>query len=74
MDVSLELPIGSDSSDGAEVSPPKGRESISDDKVADFYQEMFRLADNIRNPRKVIWDQCWDLYIGVYDRSGKAYW
>ena len=74
MDISLELPIGSNSSDGEEVSPPKGMESISDDKVADFYQEMFRVADNIRNPRKVIWDQCWDLYNGVYDWSGKADW
>ena len=74
MDTSLELPIGSDSSDGEEVTPPKGKESISDDKVADFYQEMFRVADDIRNPRKIVWDQCWDLYNGVYDWSGKADW
>ena len=74
MDTSLELPVRSDADEGEEVTPPTGKETILDEKVADFYQEMFRVADDIRNPRKIIWDQCWDLYNGVYDWSGKADW
>ena len=43
-------------------------------ELGQYFQEAMRIADQIRKPREAVWDQCWNLYNGVYDWSGKAQW
>jgi len=71
----LELPIGIEPSkaEGIELENPK-KLNISDELVSTYWTEAFRKADDIRQPREVIWDSAWSLYNGEYDWSGKEEW
>ena len=56
------------------LDPPPERTLLSDEESANFFQEAFRVADEIRLPRERIWKPCYNLYNGQYDWSGKADW
>lgn len=77
-DYPLELPIGYDpkSAQRLDTHTYKRGEKIevAKDLVSCQYQDLFRVADDIRRPRYQIWSECWDLYNGRYDWSGKEDW
>jgi len=52
----------------------KSPEDLDEEALVKFFQEALLIADNIKAPREPIWDDCWDLYNGVYDWSTKAWW
>lgn len=75
---SLGLPIGTDAEkaqnlrvSGRERGEPVG---VEDGLVRDQFGDFFRIAEEIRRPQAAVWTDCWDLYNGVYDWSGKEDW
>jgi hypothetical protein len=71
----LEFPVGiaPEEAKGFEFSSGD-KLKISDGDTGQYFQEAFRIADNIRQPRKEVWDTAWNLYNGVYSWDGKAEW
>ena len=71
----LELPIGVEPKEAKDIAlrPPKII-TIDDSEVANQFNDFYRIADDIRKPRKLIWDQSWALYNGQYDWTGKEDW
>jgi len=77
-DYILELPIGITPEDADKVESKtfkRGQKiSISKDLVKEQYTDFYRIADDIRRPRKLVWDECWDLYNGRCNWKGKEDW
>src|SRR3990167_8029953 len=71
----LELPAGVDPQEAKDIElrSPKII-TIDDSEVVSQFTDFFRIGDDIRKPRKLIWDQAWTLYNGQYDWIGKENW
>lgn len=76
--IKLELPIGYDPDEAAKLKTKTYKRGekieVDDDIVTNQYLDRFRVADDIRRPRYLIWQECWDLYNGRVDWSGKEDW
>jgi hypothetical protein len=77
-DYNLELPIGVEPSDAEKVKTKTlkrgAKVPVRKELVTEQYKDFYRIADDIRRPRYQIWKECWDLYNGRYDWSGKEDW
>src|SRR3989442_1328527 len=72
----LELPLGVDPEIASKIEIKQPRESIvipNQDVITQF-QDLHRIADDIRKPRWMVWNSAWDLYNGRYDWTGKEDW
>lgn len=74
----LEVPIGfdPDKADKLETSKRKRGQKVSIDEglVSEQYKDFFRIANDMREPRRLVWNTCWDLYNGKYDWVEKENW
>ena len=77
-DSNLELPFGITPDDAEKVKSKTFKRGekipIHKDLVREQYTDFYRIADDIRKPRYQKWNECWDLYDGRYDWSGKEDW
>lgn len=77
-DYPLELPIGFEPKEAEKLESKtikRGqRIEVANDLVTQQYLDLYRVADDIRRPRYQIWSECWDLYNGRYDWTGKEDW
>src|SRR3990167_5773601 len=77
-DSNLELPFCITPDDAEKVKSKTFKRGekipIHKDLVREQYTDFYRIADDIRKPRYQKWNECWDLYDGRYDWSGKEDW
>ena len=52
----------------------KDYDPLSESSLKDFFNDVFTLADEARQPREIVWHDAWDLYNNQYDWSAKAWW
>lgn len=73
---SLFLPMGMDPEEAKQIqiADPAVLSSIDDGLVLEQYTDFMRIAQELRRPRKDIWDTAWNLYNGDYDFSMKEDW
>lgn len=72
---SLQLPLGMEPSEAKRLTIGEPAQlGIEDDLIVEQFQDFKRIADEIRRPRKDVWDECWNLYNGIYDWSMKEDW
>ena len=50
------------------------KEKIPDHDTKRFFNGVFSMAKDARQPREAVWRKAWDLYNGDYDWSAKADW
>ena len=69
-------PLYPDGLDKAEVTEPSENlvQTIPDLDLVQFFNSMFRTADESRNQLKVLWNISWDMYNGLFDWSQKDWW
>jgi len=53
---------------------PTSKKDIPDDDTKQFFNGIFNMAKDARQPREAVWRKAWDLYNGDYDWSAKADW
>lgn len=73
----LQIPIGVEPAEVKKLdlsTTDTGKIKIDDGDTLIYFNEAFRIADEIRKPRENIWRQCWDLYNNRYDWTGKEAW
>lgn len=46
----------------------------TDGETIQFFNHVWQQADQIRLPRKIVWEKAWNLYNGIYDWKAKAKW
>lgn len=74
-DNSLELPVGLEPDEARDLSIAEPSQlTVDDGLVVEQYTDFMRIAEELRRPRKDIWDCAWDLYNGNYDWSLKEDW
>ena len=73
---SLEIPIGLEPSEAKalDLSADPGKFTLPDGDTLLYFNEAFQIADEMRSPRKQVWDKCWALYNNQYDWTGKEPW
>lgn len=76
--MALEYPIDITRQDLAkgtpETEPSTDSTGMTDEELAQFFNNAFTTADEARKPREAVWKESWQLYMGQYDWSGKADW
>lgn len=70
--MAVETPPGTRTEDFDQEIPAS--HGMSDEDLKDFFTDVFSMADEVRRPRKRIWDSTWNLYNNQYDWSHKAEW
>lgn len=71
----LQLPMGVDADEAKEISIAEPAVlQLDDGLVVEQFTDFKRIADEIRRPRKDVWDEAWNLYNGIYDFSMKEDW
>jgi hypothetical protein len=71
----LQLPLGMEPEEARRVTIAEPAVlSLDDGLVVEQFQDFKRIAEEIRRPRKDVWDDAWNLYNGIYDFSMKENW
>lgn len=56
------------------TSPVSDDDALSENNLKIFFGSVFNASDTTRRPRYLVWQDCWDIYNGNYDWSGKQWW
>ena len=70
----LLFPVGVSGTEARGLELKSKKIVMPEDEQVDFFTEVFHIDDEAREPMKKVWDLCWDLYLGRYDRSEKEGW
>lgn len=50
------------------------KDALEEPALKQFFEAMMQSAEQHRQPRDAIWQQCWDIYNNEFDWSQKAWW
>jgi hypothetical protein len=56
------------------VKKAPAKDWLAEPAIIKFFNAIWTISNEARQPREQVWDNGWDLYNGVYDWSSKAWW
>lgn len=56
------------------TDPVSDNSALSEPALKTFFNSTWMMADTARRPHYNIWLNCWDIYNGDYDWTGKQWW
>jgi hypothetical protein len=66
--------LGNTTRTPAITKPVEDNDALTEPSLREFFNQVWVNADTARRPRYNVWLNCWDIYNGEYDWTGKQWW